>query len=88
MRVSSTASAKCCGSREKPGASSSIACGVNSSASASSTSFGGEQQRENAIGEQLRRLGAAFAANARIGRNEGGVKRAFREDRAKMIGQP
>ena len=29
----------CCGSREKPGASSSITCGVKSSASASSTTW-------------------------------------------------
>ena len=50
-----TASANCCGSREKPGASRSIACGVNRSASASSTDLRREQQREDAVAEQFRR---------------------------------
>ena len=47
-----------------------------------------EQQREDAVGEQLRRVGAGLLADARIGGHEGGVERAFGEDRAEMIGQP
>ena len=43
---------------------------------------------ENAVGEQLRRVRPVLGADARIGRNEGGVERTFGEDRAEMIGQP
>ena len=47
-----------------------------------------EQQREDAVGEQLRRGLALFAMDMRIGRHERGVERAFGEDGAEMIGQP
>ena len=46
-----------------------------------------EQEREHAVGEQPRRIGAALLADARIGRHEGGVERALGKDRAEMIGQ-
>ena len=49
--------------------------------------LGGKQHREDAVGKQPRRGAAAFAANARIGRNEGGIEGALGEDGAKMIGQ-
>ncbi len=45
------------------------------------------QQREDAIAEQVRRLRPALRADARISRNEGGVERAFGKNRAKMVGQ-
>ena len=69
--------------REQP-----MTVGVKMSATASSTSWRREQQREDAVGEQPRRIGAALRADARIGRHEGRVERAFGEDRAEMIGQP
>ena len=47
-----------------------------------------DQQREDAVGEQLRGIGAGLLADARIGRHEGGVERTLGEDRAEMIGQP
>ena len=47
-----------------------------------------QQQREDAIGEQPRRIRAARAADPRIGRHEGGVERALGEDRAEMVRQP
>ncbi len=49
--------------------------------------MGGEQQREDAVGEQFCR-GFALAVQMRIGRHEGGIEGALGEDRAKMIGQP
>ena len=89
MRVSSTASAKRPGSLAKPGASSAITAGVNSERNRQQHDLAGEQQREDAVGEQLapdqRR---PSLADARIGRHEGGVEGAFGEDRAEMIGQP
>ena len=47
-----------------------------------------EQQREDAVAEQRRRLGSALGADARIGRNEGGIERAFGKDGAEMVRQP
>ena len=88
MRVSSTASAKRPGSSAKPGASSEITAGVKSERDREQHDLAREQQREDAVGEQLGRIGAALLADARIGRHEGGVERALGEDRAEMIGQP
>ena len=53
MRVSSTASEKRSGSSPKPGASRRITAGVKASASASSTIWLAEQQREDAVAEQF-----------------------------------
>ena len=65
-----------------------MACGVNSSASASSTGLRRQQQGEDAVGEQLCRDAAVLGVDTRIGRDEGGIEGAFGEDRAEMIGQP
>ena len=46
-----------------------------------------QQQREDAVGEQPGALRPALFADARIGRHEGGVEGAFREDGAEMVGQ-
>ena len=48
----------------------------------------GEQQRKNAIGEQMRGVLAALPAYMRIGRHERGVEGALGEDGSEMIGQP
>ena len=48
----------------------------------------GEQQREDAVGEQLCAEVSLLAVDMRIGRHEGGVEGALGEDRAEMIGQP
>ena len=47
-----------------------------------------DQEREDAVAEELRRRRTALGANARIGRNEGGIERAFGKNGAEMIGQP
>ena len=61
---------------------------MNSQATTSRTTCDSKQQREDAVGEQLRRRLAALAMDMGIGRHEGGVEGAFGEDRAEMIGQP
>ena len=48
----------------------------------------GEQEREDAVGEQPCRRFAALAMDMGIGRHEGGIEGTFGEDRAEMIGQP
>ncbi|MFK4406846.1 hypothetical protein ABH991_003880 [Bradyrhizobium ottawaense] len=48
----------------------------------------GQQQREDAVGEQLCRPLPLLAMDMRIGRHPGGVEGALGEDRAEMIGQP
>ncbi len=88
MRVRSTASAKRPGSSAKPGASSAITAGVKASAIASSTTWLSSSSVNTRSRKQTRRVGTALLADARIGRHEGGVEGALREDRAEMIGQP
>ncbi len=88
IRVSETASANCCGSREKPGASTSITCGVKISASASSTTCDASSSVKMRSPKQARRSRPALGADPRIGRNEGGVERALGENGAEMVGQP
>ncbi len=46
-----------------------------------------QQQSENPIGEKAGALGAPLLADARIGRDEGGVEGAFGENGAEVIGQ-
>ena len=47
-----------------------------------------KQQREDAVAELVGRLLPVLGANPRIGRNEGGIERAFGEDGAEMVRQP
>ncbi len=47
-----------------------------------------EQQREDTVAETARRFRPALGANARIGRNEGGVECALGENGAEMVRQP
>ena len=47
-----------------------------------------EQQREDTVAEAAGRFRAALGANARIGRNEGGIECALGENGAEMIRQP
>ena len=49
--------------------------------------LGRDQQGEDAVGEQARRIRPALGADARIGRHEGGAERALGEDGAEVIGQ-
>ena len=88
MRVRSTASAKRPGSRAKPGASTSITAGVNSSANGQQHDLARQQQREDPVGEQPGARWPALLADARIGRHEGGVEGALGENGAEMVGQP
>ena len=46
-----------------------------------------QEQRENAVAEQLCRLRSALGADTRIGRNEGSVERTFGKYGAEMVGQ-
>ena len=61
---------------------------MNRSATRKQHNLAREQQREDAVGEQPRGIGAALLAHPRIGRHEGGIERAFGENRAEMVGQP
>ena len=88
IRVRSTASANLPGSLLNPGASRSITHGVNIKRHAEQHDLARQQQRENPVAEHPHRVGAAGDADARIGRNERGVERAFGEDRAEMVRQP
>ena len=47
-----------------------------------------EQQREDAIAEKFRRFLAVLALDMGIGRHEGRIECALREDRAEMVGKP
>ena len=87
MRVSSTASAKRPGSLAKPGASTSITDGVKIKATASSTIWLASSSVKTRSANKPAALGAALLADARIGRNEGGVKRALGENGPEMVGQ-
>ena len=51
-------------------------------------SLHGNHQCEDAVGEQLGRVGPVLGADARIGRHESGVEGALGKDRTEMIGQP
>ena len=66
----------------------SITPGVNSSATASSTTWLANSSVKMRSANSAAGSTAVLLANARIGRHEGGVERAFGEDRAEMIGQP
>ena len=88
MRVSSTASANWFGSRENPGASTAITAGVNSSASASSTSWLANSSVKMRSPNNVCRLRSTLGANARVGRHEGGVESALGKNSAEMIWQP
>ena len=46
-----------------------------------------EQQREDAVGEQLRRSFALLTMDMRVSRHERGIERALGENRAEVIGQ-
>ncbi len=88
MRVRSIASAKRSGSALKPGASTEITAGVNTSAIASSTTCTATISVKMRSANSLAGVRPVLGADARIGRHEGGVERAFGEDRAEMVGQP
>ena len=88
MRVRSTASAKRPGSSRSPAQAASITPGVNSKRDRKQHNLARKQHREDAVGEQPRRVGSALLAHPRISRHESGIERAFGKNRAKMIGQP
>ncbi len=88
MRVRLTASAKRSGSWAKPGARHVDHRRREQQRQRQQHDLAGQQQREDAVGEQLSPRGAALLADARIGRNKGGIEGAFGENGAEMIRQP
>ncbi|MGY4377853.1 hypothetical protein ACVWZ3_005492 [Bradyrhizobium sp. i1.3.6] len=88
IRVSSIASLRCSASSEKARRQNAHGLRHEQPGDDQQHHLRGQQQREDAVGEQFCRPLPALAMDMRIGRHPGGVEGTLGEDRAEMIGQP